>query len=164
MSIRRFAGIALSGLLALVFAACDADRLSKLKPGSSSGDEVRKLMGQPTLEWVDADGTRVWEYPRTPEGIVNYMLVIGPDNVLREVRQVLTEENFARVRPGMSSDEVRYMLGRPAHEVYFSLKQEKVWDWKTKVEPGMTWYFNVHFNNDGVVTRTSTSFVGQGGG
>ena len=164
MSIKRFAGIALSGLLALAFSACDADKLSKLKPGSSSGDEVRKLMGQPTLEWVDADGTRVWEYPRTPEGIVNYMLVIGPDNVLREVRQVLTEENFARVRPGMSSDEVRYMLGRPAHEVYFSLKQEKVWDWKTKVEPGMTWYFNVHFNNDGVVTRTSTSFVGQGGG
>ncbi|MEF8721691.1 MAG: outer membrane protein assembly factor BamE [Candidatus Accumulibacter delftensis] len=80
-------------------------------------------------------------------------------SVLREVRQVLTEENFAKVRPGMSSDEVRYLLGRPAHELYFSLKQEKVWDWKTKVEPGMTWYFNVHFNNDGVVTRTSTNFT-----
>jgi hypothetical protein len=111
---------------------------------------------------VEADGTRVWEYPRTPEGIVNYMLVIGPDKVLREVRQVLTEENFAKVRPGMSSDEVRYLLGRPAHELYFSLKQEKVWDWKTKVEPGMTWYLQRPFQQRRVVTRTSTHFVPKG--
>lgn len=162
MSRKLFAGIFVSGLIAFVLSACDADTLSKLKPGSSSADEVRRLMGQPTLEWVDADGTRVWEYPRMPEGIVNYMLVIGPDNVLREVRQVLTDENFARVRPGMSTDEVRYLLGRPAHERYFSLAQETIWDWKTKVEPGMTWYFNVHFNNDGVVSKTSTNFVPKG--
>ncbi|HCZ14124.1 MAG TPA: hypothetical protein DHV85_05905 [Candidatus Accumulibacter sp.] len=157
-----FAGIFLSGVIALMLSACDADKLSKLKPGSTSADEVRKLMGQPSLEWVDAEGTRVWEYPRMPEGIVNYMVVIGPDDVLREVRQVLTEENFARVRPGMSTDEVRYLLGRPAHERYFSLQRETVWDWKTKVEPGMTWYFNVHFNQHGVVSKTSTNFVPKG--
>ena len=90
------------------------------------------------------------------------MVVIGPDDVLREVRQVLTDENFARVRPGMSTDEVRYLLGRPAHERYFSLQRETVWDWKTKVEPGMEWYFNVHFSDRGVVTRTSTNFVPKG--
>ena len=65
------------------------------------------------------------------------MLVIGPDNVLREVRQVLTEENFAKVSPGMTTDEVRYLLGQPAHQARFSLKQETVWDWKTKVDSGM---------------------------
>ncbi len=158
MSRKLFAGLFLSGLIATVLSACDTDKLSKLKPGSTRADEVRRLMGPPTLEWVDADGSRVWEYPRTPEGIVNYMLVIGPDNVLREVRQVLTDENFARVKPGMTTDEVRYLLGRPAHERYFSRQQETVWDWKTRVEPGMTWYFNVHFNNDGVVSKTSSSF------
>lgn len=162
MSIRRLAGILLGGVVAALLSACDADRLSKLKPGITSADEVQRLMGPPNLEWRESDGSRRWEYPRTPEGIVNYMVIIGADNVLREVRQVLTEENFAKVRPGMSSDEVRYLLGQPAHELYFSLKQEKVWDWKTKVEPGMTWYFNVHFNNDGVVTRTTTNFVAPG--
>ena len=156
---KRFASLFLAASIAALLPACDVDRLNQFKPGVSTGEEVRKIMGQPNFEWKDADGTRIWEYPRTPEGIVNYMLVIGPDKVLREVRQVLTEENFAKVRPGMSSDEVRYLLGRPAHELYFSLKQEKVWDWKTKVEAGMTWYFNVHFNNDGVVTRTSTNFT-----
>ncbi len=97
-----------------------------------------------------------------PEGIVNYMLVIGPDDVLREVRQVLTEDNFAKIKPGMMREEVHRLLGRPAHQRYFSLKQETVWDWKTKVDSGMEWYFNVHFNDDGVVTKTSTNFVPKG--
>ena len=162
MFARPLAGIFLPALIAVGFSACDVDRLSKLRPGSTTTDDVRQIMGNPSLEWRDADGTRIWEYPRTPEGMVNYMLVIGPDHVLREIRQVLTEENFNRVRPGMTKDQVRYLLGQPAHQVRFPLKQETVWDWKTKVEPGMEWYFNVHFNDDGVVTGTSTNFVPKG--
>ena len=159
---KLLAGILLGASIAGLLAACDTDRLSRLKPGVTSASEVREIMGQPSLEWKDEDGTRTWEYPRTPEGIVNYMVVIGPDDVLREVRQVLTEENFARIRAGMTGGEVRRLLGQPAHQRYFSLQQETVWDWKTKVDPGMIWYFNVHFNDEGVVTRTSTNFVAKG--
>jgi outer membrane protein assembly factor BamE (lipoprotein component of BamABCDE complex) len=152
----------LAGLTAITMSGCDADKLSKLRPGTTKSSEVRKLMGEPNLEWLEEDGTRTWEYPRTPEGIVNHMLVIGPDNVLREVRQVLTAENFARIKPGMNREQVRRLLGRPAHERYFSLRQERVWDWKTKVEAGMEWYFNVHFDEAGIVTRTSASSVPKG--
>ena len=159
---KRFARLFLAAAIAALLPACDVDRLNQFKPGVSTGEEVRKIMGQPNFEWKDADGTRIWEYPRTPEGIVNYMLVIGPDEVLREVRQVLTEDNFARVKAGMSQDEVYRLLGRPAHQQRFTLQQETVWDWKTRVEPGMTWFFNVHFDTAGVVTRTSTHFVARG--
>lgn len=156
-----FAGL-FSGLIAATFSACDGMALQELKPGVSTDRDVRNRMGRPTMEWKDADGTRTWEYPRTPEGLVNYMIVIGPDNLLREVRQVLTEENFARVSAGMSREEVRRLLGQPAHELSFPLKKEHVWDWKTKVEPGMEWFFNVHFNDDGVVVKTSSNFVAKG--
>lgn len=159
---KSFAALLLAGLGAIVVSACDADKLSKLKPGVTSAKEVRDVMGKPNMEWRDGDGTRTWEYPRMPEGIVNYMLVIGPDDVLRELRQVLTEENFAKIKPGMTRDQVHRLLGRPAHQQHFALKQETVWDWKTKVDQGMVWYFNVHFNDDGVVTRTSTNFVPKG--
>ena len=162
MFTKFFASILLAGLAAVVLVACDSEKLSQLKPGVTSAREVREIMGQPNLEWKNADGTRIWEYPRMPEGIVNYMLVIGSDDVLREVRQALTEENFARIKAGMTRDEVHRLLGRPAHQQYFSLKQETVWDWKTKVDAGMVWYFNVHFNEDGVVTKTSTNFVPKG--
>ena len=156
------AGALLTGLMAIAVSSCDADRLNKLRPGSSTLDEVRQVMGNPKLEWRHDDGSRVWEYPRTPEGMVNYLLVIGPDDILREVRQVLTEENFKKVKPGMTTDAVRYLLGQPAHEVRYPLQQETVWDWKTRVDPGMVWYFNVHFDDSGTVTRTSTNFVSGG--
>ncbi|MFZ2854720.1 MAG: outer membrane protein assembly factor BamE [Rhodocyclaceae bacterium] len=161
MSKKLFAGL-FSGLIATLFSACDGMALQELKPGVSTGADVRNRMGRPTMEWKDADGTLTWEYPSTPEGIVNYMIVIGPDSVLREVRQVLNDENFARIKAGMSKEEVRRLLGRPAHEVYFSLKKEHVWDWKTKSEPSMDTFFNVHFDEDGVVLRTSSNLAPKG--
>ena len=82
-----------------------------------------------------------------------------PDQVLREVRQVLTDENFARVREGMSRDQVRRLLGQPAHELFFALKQETVWDWKTIAVANTPAYFNVHFGADGRVVRTSSNFA-----
>jgi outer membrane protein assembly factor BamE (lipoprotein component of BamABCDE complex) len=160
--IRRILQGLLTGVLAATLPACDRINLQELKPGVSTAFEVRDRMGAPTMEWKDADGSVTWEYPRTPEGLVNYMLVIGPDNVLREVRQVLTEENFARVQPGMRHEEIRRLLGKPAHQIPFELKKEVVWDWKTKSEPSMDWYFNVHFNRDGQVVKTSSNFVPRG--
>ncbi|MFZ4538751.1 outer membrane protein assembly factor BamE domain-containing protein [Propionivibrio sp.] len=158
---KLFAGL-LSGLIAAFLPACDGINLDKLKPGISTAQNVREIMGPPTMEWTDADGTLTWEYPRTPEGIVNYMIVFGPDKVLLEVRQVLSEENFARVREGMSKEQVRRLLGKPAREHYFPLKKEHVWDWKIKVEPSMDVYFNVHFDEGGRVVRTSSNFVPKG--
>lgn len=158
---KLFAGL-FSGLIAALLPACDGVNLEALKPGISTAFEVRDRMGVPSMEWKDADGTVTWEYPRTPEGMVNYMIVIGPDNVLREVRQVLTEENFGKVRPGMSKDEIRRLLGKPAHELHFSLKKEDVWDWKTKSEPSMDWFFNVHFDESGLVVKTSSNFLAKG--
>jgi outer membrane protein assembly factor BamE (lipoprotein component of BamABCDE complex) len=152
----------LSGVFAVFLPACDGGNLGKLKPGVTTMTEVREIMGQPVMEWQDADGSKTWEYPRTPQGMVNYMIDFGPNQVLLEVRQVLTEENFARVKAGMSKPEIRRLLGQPAHELYFSLKKEAVWDWKIKSEPGMDQYFNVHFNEDGMVLRSSSNFDHKG--
>lgn len=159
----RFLGVALCGLAFVFLAACDGINLGKLQPGVSTGQDVRAVMGEPTTEWRDGDGTMTWEYPRTPYGVVNYMIVFEPDQRLREVRQVLTEENFARVEAGMTREQIRRLLGKPAHEYYFRLKKEYVWDWKV---PGVgadvntarvNQFFNVHFNVSGRVTRTSTN-------
>ena len=158
---KLIAGCCLGGLLGIL-AACDVENLGRLKPGVSTSADVRQVMGNPKLEWRDADGSRYWEYPRTPEGMVNYRMVIGPDDRLREIRQLLTAENFAKVKPGMTREDVHFLLGQPAHQRYFSLKREAVWDWKTKTEPGMDWYFNVHFSEDGRVTNTSTHFEPRG--
>ena len=153
---------ALSSLMAALLPACDGINLRKLKPGLTSLQAARDIMGAPAMAWQDADGSVTWEYPRTPEGVVNYMIDFGPDQILREVRQVLNEANFARVRAGMSMPEIRRLLGQPAHEMYFALKKEHVWDWKTKVDAGMAHFFNVHFSEAGVVLHTSSNFDAKG--
>ncbi len=152
---RLIAGL-LSGFMAIFLPACDSVTLEKLRPGQTTMQQTREIMGPPTMEWQDPDGSVTWEYPRTPNGIVNYMMDFGPDKVLREVRQVLTEANFARVKEGMTREQIRRLLGQPAHEHYFQLKKEYVWDWKTKNEASYDYFFNVHFDDSGHVVKTST--------
>ena len=154
---RLFAGI-LSGLMAALQPACDMVNLDKLKPGVTTMAQTREIMGPPAMEWQDADGSVTWEYPRTPEGIVNYMIDFSSNQILREVRQVLTEANFARVKEGMTREQIRRLLGKPASEQFFSLKQEFVWDWKTKTESSSNYFFDVYFDTEGHVTRTGTHF------
>lgn len=160
---RLLTGI-LSGVLAAFLPACDSVNLDKLKPGATTMAQTREIMGPPTMEWQEVDGSVTWEYPRTPNGVVNYMIDFGPDKVLRAVRQVLTEANFARVREGMTREQVRRLLGQPASEQYYPLKKEYVWDWKTKTESAYDYFFDVYFDEQGRVTRTGTHFKALSGG
>lgn len=147
---------ALVGLVsALALHGCDRVGLTGLKPGVSSGYEVRDRMGPPTAEWKNDDGSLVWEYAGGPEGFTTHMIVIGPDNVLKEIRQVLSDEYFARVRPGMGKEEVRRLLGRPARMTPYPLKKEEVWDWRYKGDSPNPMVFHVHFGVDGQVVGTS---------
>ena len=137
----------LIGLLTILLPACDSVSLEKLKPGLTTMQQTQEIMGPPAMEWQDADGSVTWEYPRMPNGIVNYMIDFGADKVLREVRQVLTDDNFARVRAGMTRDEVRRLLGQPARVETFANLREEVWEWRIEGVPhNEETYFNVFFD------------------
>lgn len=146
-----------AALAALGINACDYVNLRELKPGVSTAQDVSERFGVPEMEWTNEDGSRTWEYSRQPEGIECFMITIGPDNVLRGIEQVLNEQSFARVVPGMSGEEVRRLLGKPASVQFFSLKQETVWSWKIdhgQPSPAEPVYFTVSFDNRGRVTGT----------
>lgn len=139
-------------LLALF--GCDI-RMLDLKPGVSTAAEVKRAMGEPTFEWKEPDGGVTWEFPRGPSGSVTYMVDMRPDGILKEIRQVLKEEYFAKIRPGLSKDEVRKLIGRPAETMTFPLKKEEVWSWKFEQGSGQYWHFHAHFELDGrIVTAT----------
>lgn len=143
-------------LSALGIYACDYVALKELKPGVSTGFEVRDKMGQPSFEWRNEDGSVTWEFARTPEGKANYMVTVGPDNILREIVQVLTEENFGKVRKGMMRDEIRHLLGKPGRVTRFDLKRQEVWEWKVQNPfPNVDAFINVHFDEAGRVVETS---------
>jgi outer membrane protein assembly factor BamE (lipoprotein component of BamABCDE complex) len=149
----------------LLLPACDRQGnpiqefgLDKLATGVSSESEVRMVMGQPDTVWEEEDGARTLEYPKGPMGTRTWIFMIGKDGKLQGYQQVLTEQNFANIKPGMSKDQVRHMLGRPRTVVQFRRKNEEVWDWRYLQSNTAVRLFNVHFDIDsGKVTQTSSS-------
>jgi outer membrane protein assembly factor BamE (lipoprotein component of BamABCDE complex) len=153
---RRVAVVALlSSLLALF--GCDADRIAKLEEGVSTEAEVRRAFGAPATVTVQPDGSRLLEYPRQPEGWTNYEIRIGADGVMTSLRQLLNEDNLARVQPGQTQAEVRACLGRPARVQRYDLRNEEVWDWRVRPAGQTSKLFSVSFDAGGRVTATSVS-------
>ena len=145
--------LALAGWLA----GCDQQRVAKLEPGVASEADVRREFGEPTLVVEKADGTKLLEYPRQPEGVANYLAIIGADGKLSALTQQLTPDNFAQVQPGMSQDAVRRLLGKPARSQRFDLKpDEEHWEWRFEAAGGKRQVFTATFGRDAKVTSTST--------
>nr|WP_314629702.1 outer membrane protein assembly factor BamE [uncultured Noviherbaspirillum sp.] len=157
------AAFALACVLAL--GACDRNGnpiqefgLDKLAKGVSTESDVRGVMGQPDTVWEQENGARTLEYPKGPAGARTWMFDIDRDGKLVDYRQVLSEATFGKIRPGMSRDEVRHMLGRPKSVAEYRLKNEEVWDWRYLDPTNTPRFFNVHFDKtSGRVTQTSSS-------
>ncbi len=135
----------------------DSQLFKGIEIGKSTEDDVRRQAGKPEIVWEEADGGKRLEYPRGPEGVTTWMVTTAPDGTVRTIEQVLTAENFQRVRPGMSQDGIRRLLGKPTKVEAFALKQEEVWGYRWLESPTDRAFFNVHFNSQGVVTTTSRS-------
>ena len=152
MPIAKLFATTLVGLV--LVADCDAQRISELQIGQSNDGDVRDRFGVPENTWPEPDGGHTLEYNRQPAGVENYMITIGADGRLVAVRQVLTQENFARVQPGMAIGQVRRLLGKPAKTTHFDLSGETHLDWHYLVQPDTHMLFSVVTGNDGRVLRT----------
>lgn len=147
---------ALGAALLVLTAACDPQRVAKLEEGVSTEVQVREQFGDPVTVTVAPDGSRTLDYPRQPEGWTNYVIQIGPDGKMSSLRQLLNEANFARIQPGLSQQQVRDILGRPAQTMRYALKQEEVWDWRFKLHGNESKLFSVTFNAQGQVLGSAT--------
>jgi outer membrane protein assembly factor BamE (lipoprotein component of BamABCDE complex) len=122
--LRRYA---LSLVPALLAAGCAG--FNSLPPGTSA-QQVQARVGAPSSVRKTSDGSEVWEYPLGPLGTETYMVTLGPDHAVREVRQVLTEATISKLKVGMPRDEVRGMLGRPAGVSYSNSDNDETWYWR----------------------------------
>lgn len=143
-------------LAVLALAGCDQQRVQNLSDGLSTEADVRKQFGEPTQIIEKADGSKLLEYPRQPEGSTNYLALIGPDGKLSALTQQLTRENFDQVQPGMAQAAVRRLLGKPAQTQRFQLKpDEEHWDWRFQEPGGQRKVFAVTFGPDALVKTTA---------
>jgi len=150
----------IAAVTAIVFAAlaaCDFVNLREIKTDLTTQADVRSRLGEPGFVHGNDDGTVTWEYSRQPGGTNCYMITFNRDHVVSKLEQVLNEANYARVRAGMSQDEVRRLLGAPGSKVVFDNLREEIWEWRIEGMPPMDeTYFMVHFDtNNGSVKKTS---------
>ena len=139
--------------LASLMAGCA--HFGGVAPGTSS-EQLRARAGPPAGVWKNADGSETWEYRYGPTGWTTYMVDLGPDHAVRAVHQVLSEEYFAKIAPGMSREAVRRLLGEPKEVARYSGQNEEVWSWRFREQNNWYRLFNVHFDQStGAVLRVS---------
>jgi len=154
--------LAACALLWLALAGCDAQRISELEEGVATEADVRARFGVPEAIWDAPGGGRTLEYNRNPAGHQNYMITIGPDGRMSALRQVLHPANFAKVKPGMSMEELRRMLGKPAQQERYAISNEASWSWRWIEPPNRAMLFIVWFDGDWRVARTGMQEDPQG--
>lgn len=148
----------------ILLPACDYANIKDIRPGVTTQAEIRARMGEPGFVHWNDDGTATWEYARQPNGSNCYMISFSPDLIVSKVEQVLNETNYARIRDGLSKDDVRRILGAPGSKVVFDNLQEEIWEWRIEGMPPMDeTYFMVHFDTrHGAVKKTSKRIAPKG--
>ncbi len=140
----------------LLLAACASYQGYGLKPGVATDAEVRKAMGPPAVQFANPDGSRDLAYPRGPLGTQTFMVHVGADGKLRAIEQVLDDDHFFHIQPGMTKDEVLHRIGPPGETMGFSRSGNFAWDYRFTDTWGYLAIFSVTFDRDGVVVSKFT--------
>ena len=139
-------------LLALLTAACTG-------PGAFVGrseTDLRGALGPPLGEYANADGSRTLAYSPGVYSGQTYLAEVDPSGAVRGVRQALVEENFQRIEPGMTREEVLRLIGPPVDSMAFPRKQEVSWEYRFIDTWGYRALFYVNLDPRGIVVSKFT--------
>ena len=140
------------GAAAVALAACTSIAPGALPPGTSISQARASFLG-PTAEYtLPGGGTRL-EFARGAHGKQTYMLDFDASGSLVASQQVLTEQNFATITPGLSAAEVRMRLGRPAE--VFNVGWQRLQVWNYRYFPGDCVWYQISIGEAGRVTESS---------
>ena len=120
----------LLSLLVLAALAGCASGARNIAPGMSE-NEVGARFGKPVAAGRLAGGEEYRDYSVQPFGYSISRVTFTPDGRVREVRNLLTEDNFKNLRVGMTPDEVLGVVGpSPASEQRAYAGGTKSWSYR----------------------------------
>jgi hypothetical protein len=105
-------------------------------------------MGQPEREY-EVDGFTVLHYPRGPAGSHTYFVYLGNDSRVVKWEQVLTEDRFNAIDPGMTKDQVIGILGTT--KITNDLARQRGYVWHYRYENASCKSFMIEFAPDDTV-------------
>ena len=146
---------ALLGLTFLaLLAGCASYSGRGLKPGIASETEVKNVMGEPAATWEMPVGS-VWAYPRGPLGLETFLVRFNESGKLVLIEQVLDDERFAQIIPGMTQDDVLHLIGPSVQiKVTYPRTDTTSWDYRYRDDWSNSALFSVIFDQAGLVKGT----------
>lgn len=117
-------------LLALAASSCGVMRPPGMLPPGTSIDEARRSFGGPTGQYRLPNGGTRLEFAQGSFGRQTFMLDFDAGGRLVANQQVLTEANFANIKPGMTQQELLMTLGRPAWVFGVRLNNATIWNYR----------------------------------
>ena len=139
--------------LILALSACAPIIRRTPAPGTPLAEVTAKL-GQPNAIYPDPEGGQVLEYRGQPMGQFQHMAHIGPDGRLISYEQVLTSENFAKVKVDhWTKDDILRNYGHPAEISRVAFHNYEVWSYRYKEAGVWNSMMSVHFDQQGVVRQ-----------
>ncbi len=116
---------------AAVLAACATAPYAPtaVKPGDGREDVLR-VMGPPTATYAMPDGHVRLEYNRMPAGRQTFMIDLDAQGRVVKWENVLDENHFAAIVPGMKTEDVLRLIGPPTYTWHYA-----------RPEPGITWLY-----------------------
>ena len=118
--------------------------------------DLRVAMGPPLAEFRNPDGSRTLAYSYGQFSGQTYLAEVDGAGSVRGVRQVLVEENFARIQPGMTRDEVLRLIGPPVDFMAFPRRAEISWEYRFIDTWGYRALFYVNLDERGIVVSKLT--------
>jgi hypothetical protein len=139
---------ALSLALGAALAGCVTFGPGGAPPGTPMADVIRSY-GAPSARYETPGGWHRLVYASGSFGKLTYMLDFDPQDKLVKNEQVLTEANFAEIKPGMSSQEVQMRIGPP--QDVMSIPRQGIVVWSYRFFRGDCVWFQTSIDNAGTV-------------
>jgi hypothetical protein len=147
-------------LSALLLAACASYSGRGLKPGEAQLADVLRVMGDPTMQWQEPDGSRQLAYRR---GYYTFMVDIGPNGKLQKIKNIMNMKTFSRIQPDMTKSQVIRILGPsyPPGTAYFKARDELALEWLYCDEWNQKARFDVLFDASKETVRSTLSLTDE---
>lgn len=145
--ITRFNSVILGLLVTLFVTGCSSYAPTTDFTGLSSEAVIQRL-GPPSDKYSVDGGFRL-VFIRGPFGKHSYFLSFSANDTLVSFEQVLTESRFSQIKPGMTEQEVRNIIG-PSKIILGSTKGSW-YVWSYRYENSLCRWFQVEFKSDNLV-------------
>lgn len=134
--------------------ACAGYAPSKHFVGMSRSETI-SILGDPAPIPADIASSQRLDFPRGPYGKHTYSVYFDEQGRATGYRQLLTEDNFAKIVPGIGENDVIQLIG--VSKSTFRLARERGYVWNYRYENPLCRWFQIEFTLEGTVRSAGYS-------